>query len=282
MLSLPKKSPPRITQYLSIPALLWLLGACVMSQTPTAEPNSTSSNPPAAQSPAQAAPEQTAPEQTVPNQLSKNQSSPTQCQGEIPAALQATFGEFRLAQPTDFVPKIQQLQAETLNNQAAQTPTIASDRTTPAIDYTCSNFVADFNQDQQLDYAVLLVNPQSQTTQFRLALHQTDGTFNSIVTRDYPNPPAAITQPLYVSMFLKPAGEAGPANRDYFPLKLGTPERDTFIASTAIELWLPPTIYQTGISSDLSAEERFNQPIGYGSEVFYLIDNQLTTVNVAD
>jgi hypothetical protein len=95
----------------------------------------------------------------------------TQCHREAPAALAATFGEFRLAQPQDFVPVIQQLQTTPTNG--------------PKPSYTCSLFTANFNQDEQPDYAVLLVNPQTQTSQFRLVLGQGQNSFTDAVVRDY-------------------------------------------------------------------------------------------------
>lgn len=193
-----------------------------------------------------------------------------QCRGGVPEALLLTFGAFRLAQPSDFIPTIQQFERQ---------PAPAGK---PKITYTCSIFSEDFNQDLQLDYAVLLVNPQTKTTQFRLAINQGKNTFANVVVREYPKPPQSISQPLYVAMFLKRSGEPGAANRDYFPLKRGTPEREAFIATPAIELWLPPAVFQSGTSPTQSAEVQFNRGVGYGSENFYFVDRQLKTVRVAD
>ncbi|MBD2102331.1 hypothetical protein [Leptolyngbya sp. FACHB-261] len=193
-----------------------------------------------------------------------------QCRGEIPETLQATFGEFRLAQPDDFIAKIREFD---------QNPGPPGK---PKITYTCSIFVADFNQDGQQDYAALLVNPKTQTAQFRLAINQDQGTFENAVIRDYPKPPQPIAEPLYVAMFLKRSGELGTANREYFPLEGGTAERETFIASPAIELWLSPAVYRSGTSPSQSEEERFNQTVGYGSEIFYFVDRELKTTRVAD
>jgi hypothetical protein len=193
-----------------------------------------------------------------------------QCRGEVPEALLMTFGEFRLAQPDDFISEIQQFER--------QPKPVGR----PKITYTCSIFTEDFNQDSQPDYAVLLVNPQTQTAQFRLAVSQGKDTFTNVVIRDYPKPPQPISQPLYVAMFLKRAGDLGAANRDYFPLKRGNPERKVFVASPAIELWLSPAVYRSGTSPSQSEEVRFNRTVGYGSENFYFVDRQLKTVGVAD
>jgi hypothetical protein len=193
-----------------------------------------------------------------------------QCRGEIPEALLMTFGAFRLAQPDDFIPTIQKF---------AQQPAPVGK---PKPTYTCSIFSEDFNQDSQLDYAVLLVNPQTQTAQFRLAINQGKNTFKNRVIREYPKPPQPISQPLYVAMFLKRSGESGAANRDYFQLKRGNPERETFIANPAVEVWLPPAAFQSGTSPTQSAEAQFNRGVGYGSEIFYFVDNQLKTARVAD
>ncbi len=191
-----------------------------------------------------------------------------QCRGEIPEALQKEFGEYRLAQPNDFIPIIQEFDQETAPPGREK------------ITYTCSLFTADFNQDEKLDYAALLVNPQTQTAQFRLALNQGGDTFANVVVRDYVKPPQPITETLYVAMFLKASGEKGVAEREYFPLKVGTAEREVFINSTAIEVWLSP--YQFGNFPSQYEEEDLNDAVGYGSEVFYFVDGQLKTVSVAD
>lgn len=219
-----------------------------------------------------AAQPQTASDRSAASSSSEHSSSlpDTQCRGEIPEALQRRLGEFRLAQPSDFIPQIQQLDRKSA-------PIGRSN-----ITYTCSVFTADFNQDEQPDYAMLLVNPQTQTAQFRLAINQGKNTFTNVVSRDYPKPPQPIADPLYVAMFLKQSGELGAANRDYFPLKVGTAEREAFITGYAVEVWLSPAVYQSGTSASQSEEERFNQGVGYGSELFYFVDRQFKTVQVAD
>jgi hypothetical protein len=192
------------------------------------------------------------------------------CRGRIPKALLMTFGKFRLARTDDFIPKIQQLDRQSVPPGR------------PKIAYTCSVFTEDFDRDSRPDYAVLLVNPQTQTAQFRLAINQGKDRFKNVVIRDYPKPPQPISQPLYVAMFLKRSGELGAANRDYFPLKRGNPERKVFIANPAIELWLSPTIFRSGTSPAQSEAVRFDRLVGYGSENFYIVDRQLKTVRVAD
>ncbi|GAP99647.1 hypothetical protein [Leptolyngbya sp. NIES-2104] len=224
------------------PAAFILLSACsALSRTPTQSSNS--------------------PSASLPD---------IQCRGEVPAALQKTFGDLRLAQPNDFIPVIQKLE------QQSRQPN------RPKISYTCSIFSTDFNQDQQQDYAVLLVNPQTQTSQFRLAINQGNQTFKSAIVRDYPRPPAGIRQPVYVAMLLKRSGEQGPANREYFPLKRNTPEREAFIAQPAIEVWRSPNEYKARTASKLSAIKWFNQAVGYGSEIFYFSNGELKTIGVAD
>jgi hypothetical protein len=284
-----RQFPSSRAYYLLTPALLWLLGACVTPQSPKAKPDSVSTPSPAAQAPP-TSPGPTSPSQIPPSPTSANQPSADYCLKEIPEDLKNTFGEFRLAQATDFVPKIQQLQAEALKEQSAQTQTGQPSSDRPTINYTCTAFAADFNQDQKQDYAVLLVNPKTQASQFRLMIQQTGsirepkGTFTSLRTVmdiDYPKPPAAIKQPLYVSMLFKPAGEMGPAARTYFPLWSDTPERATFIAGTAIEVWQAPAGYQTDTSSTL-LEEQFISRIGYSSDIFYFVDNHLALTGVAD
>jgi hypothetical protein len=238
-----------MTRRFLIPILLLLLASCIRTQQPLAERNPS----------------------PRPSSIEQFSRLPDiQCQGEIPEALLITFGEFRLAQPDDFIPKIQQFDRQPAPAGRAK------------ITYTCSIFTEDFNQDSQPDYAVLLVNPRTQTTQFRLAINQGKNKFTNVVIRDYPKPPQIISQPLYVAMFLKRSGELGTATRDYFQLKRGNPEREVFIANPAIELWLPPAVFRSGTSSLQSEEVRFNRAVGYGSENFYFVNRQLKIVGVAD
>jgi hypothetical protein len=233
-----------------IPMLLLSLASCTGTQQPRAEENPS------------------------PKPSSIEQSSlrlpDIQCQGEPPEALLLTFGEFRLARPDDFIPKIQEFDRQ---------PAPAG---RPKFTYTCSIFSEDFNQDSQLDYAVLLVNPKTQASQFRLAINQGKNKFANVVVRDYSKPPQTIAQPLYVAMFLKRPGELGAASRDYFQLKRGNPEREVFIANPAIEVWLSPAVFRPGTSPAQSEEAQFNRAVGYGSENFYFVDRQLKTVRVAD
>jgi hypothetical protein len=229
--------------------LLLLLASCARPQQPRTEGDPSSK------------PASIKPSSTLPD---------VQCRGEIPEALMMTFGAFRLAQPDDFIPTIQ--------NFERQSAPVGK----PKITYTCSIFSEDFNQDSQLDYAVLLVNSQTKITQFRLAINKGKNTFENVIVREYPKPPQPISQPLYVAMFLKRSGEAGAANRDYFPLKRGNSEHEDFIANPAIELWLPPAVFQSGTSPTQSPEIQFNRGVGYGSEIFYFVGRQLKTVRVAD
>ncbi len=250
-----------------MPILLLWLASCAVPQQPRAEnspsvkPSSTVSQQPRAENSPSAKPSSIVQSPSLSN---------TTCRNEIPEALLLTFGEFRLAQPEDFIPKIQQFDRE------------PDPLGRPKINFTCSIFAEDFNQDSQPDYAVLLVNPQTQTAQFRLAISQGKDTFTNVVIRDYPKPPESIAQPLYVAMFLKRSGESGASSRAYFPLKRGNPKREVFIANPAIELWLSPAVYLSGVSPSLSEEARFNHSVGYGSEIFYFVDGQLNIVGVAD
>jgi hypothetical protein len=201
---------------------------------------------------------------------SSTHHSDLQCRGEAPIALQKSFGGWRLAQPNDFIPAIQKLEQQ------------SGSQNRPKTSYTCSIFSTDFNQDQQQDYAVLLVNPQTQVSQFRLVINQGNQTFKTAIIRNYSRPPIGIRQPVYVAMRLKPSGEPGPASREYFPLKRNTPERLAFEAQPAIEVWRSPREYESGVSPKLSEVERFNRAVGYGSEVFYFLDGELKTTGVAD
>lgn len=196
-----------------------------------------------------------------------------QCQGELPESLQSAFPGYRLAKPADFVEPIQKL------DQQPQ----SSDYThlygnSPA---TCSIFTADFNQDGQRDYAVLLINQTTNYSQFRLLLNR--GTaFETVRLTDYEKPPEPIKGLVYIAMFFKPSGEMGAATRRSFPIKANTPEWQQFVSSPTVELWNPPLVTPTAFPEQLRPEYfRFDR-LGSSSVLFYFINGELKTTNVSE
>jgi hypothetical protein len=200
-----------------------------------------------AQSPANASPSLTSP----------------QCHGEVPATVLASFKSYRIATAADFVKSIRDF---------ASPP--------PKQPFTCTVYRADFNGDRRLDYALLLVNPKTLGSAFRLMLSQADGQFKPAVSRDYDRPPVGVDGLIYTAMFFKPAGVEGVAQRSYFPLKPGTPERAALIAVPAIELWrsVVPARGETLKPKDLATIDG----LAYCSEVFYFVQGVFKTTQVCD
>lgn len=195
-----------------------------------------------------------------------------QCQGELPEPLKSSLGEYRLAQESDFV---QSIRAR------------ASDQQNEREQYICSIFTADFNEDGQKDYALLLVHQETTDFQFRLVLNQGNGQFNPVVTKDYER----LSQPsegvIYTTMTFKSPGEPGPALRMYFPLKPGTPERETFVSKPAIELWAGYGNESFGEAEAASREKNainvnVIQTLSYCSEIFYFVEDELKKTLVCD
>ena len=214
------------------------------------------------------------------SQVSPDSSTPSpstelpdvKCQGDIPDPLKATLSDYRLAQPIDFVPAIRQL------DQQPRSPDFTFLYGNAKVG--CSLVPADFNEDGQQDYALLLVNEKTSESQFRLMINQGNGNFESVVTRDYQKPPETVEGLVYTAMFFKPPGEMGSAKRKYFPLQEGTSERTTFVAKPAIELWQPSVA--SSPSQELKPENFQLDNFGHSSEVFYFVDGQLKTIGVSD
>lgn len=185
---------------------------------------------------------------------------PLQCNGELPASLKAKLGKYRLAQKSDFVASIR-----------------AYEQQNPKAKLTCSIFPADFDGNGLKDYSLLLVAKDNTTFHFTILLNIGDGSFNPTVTKTY----KSITKPeagvIYTSMSFKPPKSPGPALRDYFPLKPGTPERKIFEANPAIELWKSIGPDLAGVNQSLEV-----RTLAYCSEIFYFVDRNPKTVVVCD
>jgi hypothetical protein len=185
-----------------------------------------------------------------------------QCFGELPApvAENKRLENYRLAQEKDFVASIRQYERQSNKK------------------LTCSIFTADFNGDGLKEYALLLVNKKTSEFRFELLLNRGtgDAPFGTVAVRNF----KVVTNPdggfIYTAMTFKPAKELGPASRSNFPLKPGTPERQKFVATPAIELWRAPT-NSDGVPKDLNLST-----LAYCSDIFYFVDGKLETVNVCD
>ncbi|MFE1745232.1 hypothetical protein [Coleofasciculus sp. H7-2] len=183
-----------------------------------------------------------------------------QCQGEIPAALKASLGEYRLAKASDFVASIR-----------------AYERENPGQRTTCSIFSADFNEDRQKDYALLLVNPKNNNFRFLIAINQTSGQFDPAVVKDFIHLPESSEGIIYTAISFKPSGELGSAAREYSPLKYGTSEQQIFKAKAAIELWKALPTDSAGVPQYLEIGT-----LAYCSNAFYFVDGKLKTFGVCD
>ncbi len=212
---------------------------------------------------------------TKPKSATKNSTAvdapEVQCQGELPDSLQSTFPGYRLAKPADFVEPIQKL-----DQQPQSSDYTSLYGNSPA---TCSIFTADFNQDGQRDYAVLLINQTTNYSQFRLLLNR--GTaFETVRLTDYEKPPEPIKGLVYTAMFLKPTGELGAAARRYFPIKADELEWRQFVSSPTVELWNPPIVTPTAFPEQLRPEYfRFEQ-LGSSSALFYFTNGELKSLNL--
>ncbi|MBD2740781.1 hypothetical protein [Coleofasciculus sp. FACHB-1120] len=183
-----------------------------------------------------------------------------QCQGEIPPSLKASLSEYRLAQESDFVASIR-----------------AYERENPGQRTTCSIFTADFNEDRQKDYALLLVNPKNNNFRFFIAINQRNGQFNPAVVKDFSHLPESSEGIIYTAISFKPPGELGPAAREYSPLKYGTSEQQIFKAKPAIELWKALPTDSAGVAQYLEIGT-----LAYCSNAFYFVDGKLKTFGVCD
>ena len=185
---------------------------------------------------------------------------PIYCQGVVPPALQSLVGDYLVAQKSDFVESIRQLEND--------------DPTSPL---TCGIFSADLNQDGQLDYALMLVHPQQKLGRFLIAIQQKNGEFKPAVQRDFLPLKNNQSGVLYSSMQLKPAGKLGAAARDYAPLKPGSLEQKTYQGQVAIERWKAIALDEAGLPQGLEAST-----LGYCSEAFYGMEGELQTFTVCD
>lgn len=186
-----------------------------------------------------------------------------QCNQEIPAELKVKLANYRLAQKSDFVASIRAYEQEN-----------------PQDKVTCSIFSADFDQNNLPDYALLLVAKDNKTFHFTIALNFGDGQF-------FPRAPQtfkSITNPdegiIYTSMSFKPAKSTGSANREYFPLQPGTPERKIFAAQPAIELWRALNTDLVGVPQNLEVST-----LAYCTDIFYFDQSrgsELKTTSVCD
>ncbi|NEO20308.1 MAG: hypothetical protein F6J98_14895 [Moorea sp. SIO4G2] len=97
------------------------------------------------------------------------------------------------------------------------------------------------------------------------------------MTREYQRLSEPSEGVIYTSMRFKPPGKLGSAQRDYFPLQPGTPERETFESQPAIRLWKATTDQATGKPQDLELST-----IAFGSEIFYFVEGELKTIELGD
>lgn len=184
----------------------------------------------------------------------------SQCQGEVPSSIKAKLGEYRLAQPSDFVAAIRTYQQEN-----------------PRRKLTCSIFTVDFNEDGLKDYALLLVNPKTRDFRFAIAMNRDNGKFEPAVVKNFHRLANSDGGIVYTSMIFKPSGALGAAKREYSPLKYGTTDQEIFKAKPAIEVWKAIATTPGGVPQDLNVST-----LAYCSDVFYFVDGQLKNFSVCD
>ncbi|MBW4655400.1 MAG: hypothetical protein KME20_20535 [Kaiparowitsia implicata GSE-PSE-MK54-09C] len=194
------------------------------------------------------------------------------CQAELPPELDGTLNGYRLAQPEDFIATLRDWE-----NQAKDGEFTVRYGDQPI---TCSVIAADFNGDRHLDYALIVVNEQRQTSQFRLVLTRGDRP-EIVATRDFPTPPQTDEGLVYTAMFLKLPHQLGPAYRDSFPLAEGSSGRSHFISVAAVELWTAPIISPMQPPAALTSEMFRPDTLGERSEVFYLDRGELQVLQVS-
>lgn len=183
-----------------------------------------------------------------------------QCSGDMPEVLKEQLKDFRLAENTDFVGAIREAGSE------FKTP------------LTCGIYTADFNGDSQLDYALLLVDEKVSDFRFEMLINRGNGEFGTAALRSFKPPLNSKNGIIYTAMFLKPAGVAGVAERDNFPLKVGTEERRIFESKPAIELWRALDTDVDGLPKSLEVST-----LAYCSDLFYFDDKgMLKQLTVCD
>ncbi len=195
------------------------------------------------------------------------------CQTDLPPELDETLDGYRLAQPEDFIATLRdwenQPNGEEFTMRYGNQP------------LTCSVIAADLEGDRHLDYALIVVNEQRQTSQFRLVLNRGDRP-EIVATRDFPTPPEPADGLVYTAMFLKLPHLPGPANRNGFPLTEGSSERSHFISIAAVELWTAPIVSPLQPPAALTSEMFRPDALGERSEVFYLERGELQVLQVSD
>jgi hypothetical protein len=157
--------------------------------------------------------------------------------------ISGTYAGFRLATSDDFSPKLPV-------NQHGQV------------------FVqTDFNRDGQIDAGVLVINPRVQEYRIYLALGGQEK-LQLLFSRKWT---LSDGHPIRTPMFLKPAGDAGPAHRHYSVLTGA--ETAAYTAVPAIELWSG----QYHDERDTNAEQ-----LSYCSMTWYYDRGQLRNFQVCD
>ncbi len=180
-----------------------------------------------------------------------------QCQGELPEALAEVTAGYRLADESDFVSSIRDF-----NQNATE-------------DLTCSIFTADFDEDKDRDYALLLVDDKTSSFRVQLALNQGNGTFKPLVLKEFE--PLADTEAgsVYISLNFKRPGSEGLANREYSPLT--DTARNVYLSKPAIDHWRAIQMDEQGKPTSLDVSS-----LGYCSDAYYYVNGNLVMFTVCD
>jgi hypothetical protein len=182
-----------------------------------------------------------------------------QCKGELPEAVTASIEGYRLAKESDFVPALRQYNESN------------TDR-----DFTCSVFTADFDEDRDRDYALLLIEEETSNFQLRFALNSGNGTFRSLVLKEFER----VTEPdegvVYTSINYKPPGEPGLTQREYNPLN--ETRSNLYVSQPAISAWRAIDTNAEGLPN--TVEEISS--LAYCSDAYYYVEGNLEAFTVCD
>jgi len=165
-------------------------------------------------------------------------------QDSVVALISREQSGFRLARPDDFLPSLAG------KNQG---PTFIQ---------------ADFNRDNRLDSAVLVINDDMKEYRVYLVIGGQEHP-RLLFSRKWTT--LSDGHPIRTPMFLKPIGEAGPSGLSYSPLRGGEARRYT--AVPAVEVW-------TGQQHD--ERDAHLADLAYCSMTWYYDQSQLKSFQVCD
>jgi hypothetical protein len=165
---------------------------------------------------------------------------------DLPPALVAELGRYRVAQPADFI--------ATVRAHAARHP---------EEDALRGLIAEDFNGDGTPDYAVLAVDRKTREFRFVLAISNGNG-YSFPQRRHYRGAFEQRGGIVYTAIALKPAGAHTWSDKLYSPLANNAAEREAYQQLPALALWRSVGIDPYGRPDDYEVSS-----LAYCREVFY-------------